>query len=120
MTEYGGNGHGSDHGDRHSQQLAGQHGYQALEHIAKQRHRGSFLAPDPQYIGGARIARALGARIGQAHDAAYQNGAGNRTQQIAACDQCEYEGSGFHGLAIGNVAIARVKRVPGAFPCKPI
>ncbi len=55
----------------------------AFERIADQGHQRRLLVAAAQHVGGARIARAVSARIGQAEDPGRDHGEGNRAEQVS-------------------------------------
>ncbi len=64
-----------------TERMCHEHRQQALDAVTKQRNAGGLFrlgAADAQYIGCARIVRALGARVRQAHEATDENSAGDR------------------------------------------
>ena len=87
VAEEGGGAGEAEHQGRDAQPVAGQHRQQALEHVAEQGDGGGRLAAHPQHVGGAGVAGALGARIGQAHQPADEDGRGDGAEQVGDEDQ---------------------------------
>ena len=92
------------------QGMRNQHGYQPLQHVTDQCQRGGLLAAQACDVGCPRVARALGARIGQPHQLADNDGCGDRAEQVTAGDQQNI----YHHGAIEIVHGGRVKdNLPG-------
>jgi hypothetical protein len=63
------------------------HRQPALGAVADQGEQGSRLVAAAQDVGGARVARAVLARVGQSEQAAGNDGKGHRAEQVGADDQ---------------------------------
>jgi len=77
----------SDCGQGNGRRVAGkgscyQHGQCTFNSISHKCQSGWQLTTHPKYVGGSGIARACGARIGQAHSPTHQDGSGNRSGKI--------------------------------------
>ena len=71
------------------QQGCDQNRNQPFEHVTQQSNRRRLLAAKTQYVGGARIMRTLGTRIGQAHQFAGDNGGRQRAEQIGEQNEAD-------------------------------
>ena len=79
-----------------AEQVPGEHGQHTLEAVAHQGDGRGLLAPDAQDIGRPRVVRPLGPRVGQAHQTADDDGAGDGPQQVGGEDEQDGRGHGRH------------------------
>ena len=82
MAEKGGQPHRRDYGITHPQKPPGEYGNEPFQHVTQQGDNSGFPAADAQYIGGAGVAGALGAGIGEPQQFAGDNCCGQGAQQV--------------------------------------
>jgi hypothetical protein len=64
-----------------------EHRHEALEAVAQQREQGGRAVAGAQHVGGTRVARAVGVRIGQAERLAHHHREGDRPDQVGDGDE---------------------------------